>query len=74
MTNDEGFYAGSWADPRGSFRLEALPARNYTLTVGAEVPGKRTLGKVANQPISVAEGRESQATIALDLANIAPGP
>ena len=65
---------GSWADPRGSFRIEAVPAGNYTLTVGAEVPGKRTLGKVASQPISVAEGRESQATIGLDLAEIAPVP
>lgn len=74
ITNEEGFYAGSWADSRGSFQIEAVPAGNYTLTVGAEVPGKRTLGKVANQPISVAEGRESQATIALDLSGIELGP
>lgn len=72
VTNDEGFYAGSWADPRGSFRIEAVPAGNYTLTVGAEVPGKRTLGKAAHQPISVSESGETQATIALDLTEIAP--
>jgi hypothetical protein len=70
ITNDDGFFAGSWADSRGSFRIEAVPAGNYTLTVGAEVPGKRTLGKTASQPISVVEGRELQTTIALDVATI----
>jgi hypothetical protein len=70
ITNDEGFYAFSWADSRGNFRIEAVPAGNYTLTVGAEVPGKRTLGKTTSQPISVVEGRELQTTIALDVATI----
>ena len=75
VTNDKGFFAGSWVDSQGSFLIEALPAGNYTLTVSAEVPGKRTLGPEAHQPISVSEGNVSQAVVVLDLTALrSPAP
>jgi hypothetical protein len=74
ITNDQGFYAGMWVDNQGTFLIEAVPAGVYTLIVSAEVPGKRTLGPEARQPISVAEGQVSQTSIILDLARLQPGP
>jgi len=75
LTNEKGFYADSCADSQGKFLIEAVPAGAYTLTVSAEVPGRRTLGVEAHQQIVVSADRPADATLVLDLAPLrSPAP
>ena len=70
VKDEKGFFAGNWVDANGNFLLRSIPAGNYTLTVTAEEPGKRTLGPTAHQLISVANDKVTTAIISLDLSSL----